>query len=79
METVDDILASGKPWKMVVYGDLFEHNVLKRFPKIWVGKEITPYNDFPFETVLNPKKPFIFIIGMRMYRGMFLVVDRGVQ
>ncbi len=51
METVDDILASGKPWKMVVYGDLFEHNVLKRFPKIWAGKEITPYNDFPFEAV----------------------------
>ncbi len=51
METIDDIFSSGLPWKMVVYNDTFEYFIKLSYPELWEGKEIAPYDDFPFSKV----------------------------
>ncbi len=59
IETVNDILESGLNWKMVVYGDHFERHIVKNEPRLWNGKEVVGYRDFPFEVVLEIMRVFL--------------------
>ncbi len=55
VETIHDIVASGKPWKMVLYGSSPETSLQEQteepFVTFWRDKEVVPYQEFPYETV----------------------------
>ncbi len=55
IETLADVVNSGLPWHMVLYGENIEHHlatkedeVTKRF---WTEKRVVEYNEYPIELV----------------------------
>ena len=62
METIRDIVSSGKPWKMVLYGSSLETRLAEQteepFATFWRDKEAVPYQEFPYKTVRGWKSLF---------------------
>ena len=55
IETVHDIVHSGLPWKMVLFGSpeetMLSKNPDESYITFWRDKEVVPYSDFPYEIV----------------------------
>ncbi len=55
IDTMEDIVESGLPWKIVLYGvELDNYLETSQDPvvrKFWEGKTVIPYDEFPFEHV----------------------------
>ncbi len=55
MGSVADLLESGLPWNMVLYGEKAERDMaVSKDPKLkelWLNKEVVEYAEFPYERV----------------------------
>lgn len=57
IETVKDIVESGLPWKMVLFGEdidnTFAAQTEENYVKFWAGKETIEYDPFPYQDVIS--------------------------
>ncbi len=65
IDSIDDMVGSGKEWKMVVYQDNFEHLIAEKEPVLWNNKVPVGYNDFPFETVRSSNGVGFAFFGLK--------------
>ncbi len=57
INTIEDLVKSGLPWNMVLYGEPIE-KVLEEtqdpvFKKFWEEKEVVPYKSFPYDRMTD--------------------------
>ena len=65
INTIQDVVDSGLPWKVVLYGTTFERILdqtqVEPYVTFWKNKEATKFNDFPLETVCITEAQFSVI------------------
>ena len=66
METIEDIVNSGLPWKIVLFGSshesLLSDNPDEPYATFWKRKEVVPYSDFPHDIVRQQHYIFIALV-----------------
>ena len=55
INSIQDVVDSGLPWKVVLYGTtyerMYEAHTEEPYVTYWRDKQAVPFNDFPIDTV----------------------------
>ncbi len=74
INSFEDIVGSGLPWKMVVYGEEFEHFLASQeqepFKTFWQEKQEIEYSEYPIDTVrqINDLKEVYYMYVYSIFR-----------